>query len=323
MIRGKLGIQEIVFAVFVALFVACSMFLDGFLTLGNMLTLLQSVALLGILGLAAAIVVIGRGIDLSLIAALAVPPGLMLHLVDGGTPLPVAVAAALAMAVAFGAINGWIIAYAEVPAIFATLASGIFLAGFGQAMIFDLDIVPWSDGMAGFEQLAQGRVLGIPVQVLLFAALAVAAGAFLRQTRYGAAIYALGDNPLAARLVGLPTRPMIVLQFVLAALIGCFAGFIMAASVNSMPTRIFNSTLIYDVILVVVLGGIGLSGGRGGAVNVVLGTLLIGTMLNALTIMNLPFAAQNLVKGFVLLVAVAADSILNPRNEETAQQGDI
>ena len=98
---------------------------------------------------------------------------------------------------------------------------------------------------------------------------------------------------------------------------------VLAASVDSMPTRIFNSTLIYDVILVVVLGGIGLSGGRGGVINVILGTLLIGTMLNGMTIMNMSYAAQNLVKGVVLLAAVLADSFLNPRNEETAQQGDI
>ena len=78
-----------------------------------------------------------------------------------------------------------------------------------------------------------------------------------------------------------PTRPVIVLQYVLAALIGMFAGLVMAASVNSMPTRIYNSTLIYDVILVVVLGGIGLSGGRGGVLNVVIGTLLIGTCSTA------------------------------------------
>ena len=96
----------------------------------------------------------------------------------------------------------------------------------------------------------------------------------------------------------------------------------MAASVNSMPTRIFNSTLIYDVILVVVLGGIGLSGGRGGVLNVIIGTLLIGTMLNGMTIMDVSYSGQNLVKGVVLLVAVIADSFLNPRNEETAQQGD-
>src|SRR6202022_3218509 len=107
------------------------------------------------------------------------------------------------------------------------------------------------------------------------------------------------------------------------AMIGCAAGLILAASVNSMPTRIFNSTLIYDVILVVVLGGIGLSGGRGGVLNVVIGTLLIGTMLNGMTIMDVSYSAQNLIKGVVLLVAVIADSFLNPRNEETAQQGDI
>ena len=91
----------------------------------------------------------------------------------------------------------------------------------------------------------------------------------------------------------------------------------MAASVNSMPTRIFNSTLIYDVILVVVLGGIGLSGGRGGVINVVIGTLLIGTMLNGMTIMDVSYSGQNLVKGVVLLVAVIADSV-----PQSAQRGD-
>ena len=96
-----------------------------------------------------------------------------------------------------------------------------------------------------------------------------------------------------------------------------------AASVNSMPTRIYNSTMIYDVILVVVLGGIGLSGGRGGVTNVLIGTALIGTMLNGMTIMDVSYSAQNLVKGVVLLVAVVIDSVMNPRNEETAQQGDI
>jgi ribose transport system permease protein len=110
---------------------------------------------------------------------------------------------------------------------------------------------------------------------------------------------------------------------VLAALIGTFAGMVMAASVNSMPTRIYNSTLIYDVILVVVLGGIGLSGGRGGVVNVVIGTLLIGTLLNGMTILDVSYSAQNLIKGVVLLAAILIDSFVNPRNEETAQQGDI
>lgn len=177
--------------------------------------------------------------------------------------------------------------------------------------------------MEGFQRLGQGTVLGVPTPIVMLAIACVVAALFLRQTRWGAYIYSIGDNPNAARVTGIPTRPIIVLQYVLASLIGCFAGLVLAASVNSMPTRIFNSTLIYDVILVVVLGGIGLSGGRGGVLNVVIGTLLIGTMLNGMTIMDIPYAGQNLIKGVVLLLAVITDSFLNPRNEETAQQGDI
>lgn len=320
---GKLGQQGIVFAVFAVLFIIFAIFLPGFFTTANMLTLLQNVAVLGILGLAMAIVVIGRGIDISLIAALAVPPGLVLQMVQDGHSLPVSLATALALAAAFGAVNGWLIAYAEVPSLFTTLASGLFLAGLGQAALFKLDVVQWSPGMDGFERLGQGNLLGIPMPIIMFALSCLVVAFLLRQTRIGAYIYAIGDNPFGARVTGVPTRPIIVLQYILAALIGCVAGFVLASSVNSMPTRIFNSTLIYDVILVVVLGGIGLSGGRGGVANVVIGTLLIGTMLNAMTIMDVSYSGQNLVKGVVLLVAVIADSFLNPRNEETAQQGDI
>ena len=321
--RFRFSQQEIVFAVFAILFVAFSVFLKGFFIPENMLTLLQNVAVLGILGLAMAIVVIGRGIDLSLIAALAVPPGLVLQMVQDGYSLPASLLAACLLSIGIGLVNGWLIAYAEVPSLFATLATGLLVAGLGQAALFRLDVVQWSDGMAGFERLGQGSILGIPTSIVMFAIACIVVFFLLRQTRWGAYIYAVGDNPYAARVTGIPSRPVIVFQYVLAALIGCFAGLVMAASVNSMPTRVFNSTLIYDVILVVVLGGIGLSGGRGGVVNVIIGTLLIGTMLNGMTIMDVPYAGQNLVKGIVLLLAVTTDTFLNPRNEETAQQGDI
>ena len=269
--RIRVGQQEIVLVVFAVLFVVFSVLLPGFLTADNMLTLLQNVAVLGILGLAMAIVVIGGGIDISLIATLAVPPGLVLQMVQNGHSLTGSIVTAFAISIVFGLINGWLIAFAEVPSLFATLATGIFLAGFGQAFLFQVDVVQWSDGMKGFERLGQGGVLGVPMPIILFALACVVVALLLRRTRWGAYIYAVGDNDSAARVTGIPTRPIIVLQYVLAALIGCFAGLVLAASVNSMPTRIFNSTLIYDVILVVVLGGIGLSGGRGGIINVILG----------------------------------------------------
>ena len=321
--RPSLSQQTIVFSIFVLMFAAFSLLLPGFLNTGNMLGLLQNVAILGILGLGMAIIVIGRGIDISMVAVLAVPAGLILQMVQDGHSVSVAFAAALALALLFGLINGWLTAYAEVPSLFTTLASGLFLAGLGQVAFFRLDVVQWSSNLDSLAWIGSGTLVGIPMPVVMFALVAIAVAFFLRMTRLGSYIYAIGDNPFGARTTGIPTRPVIVLQYVLAALIGAFAGMVMAASVNSMPTRIYNSTLIYDVILVVVLGGIGLSGGRGGVINVIIGTLLIGTMLNGMTIMDMSYSAQNLVKGLVLLVAILIDSFVNPRNEETAQQGDI
>jgi ribose transport system permease protein len=321
--RRPITQQTIVFTIFVLMFAGFGLFLPGFLTAGNLLGLLQNVAILGILGLAMAIIVIGRGIDISMVAVLAVPAGLVLQLVQDGHSVPFAFVAALALALAFGLVNGWLVAYAEVPSLFTTLASGLFLAGLGQVAFFRLDIVQWSPQLDQLSWVGRGTLLGVPMPVIMFAVVALLVSFFLRRTRLGTYVYAVGDNPFGARVTGIPTRPVIVLQYVLAALIGTFAGMVMAASVNSMPTRIYNSTLIYDVILVVVLGGIGLSGGRGGVVNVVIGTLLIGTLLNGMTILDVSYSAQNLVKGVILLIAILIDSFVNPRNEETAQQGDI
>lgn len=315
--------QTIVFVLFVLLFVGFALLLPGFARVDNLLTLLQNVAILGILGLGMAVVVIGRGIDISMIATLAVPSGLLLQMAADGIPLAAAVPLAFGLALLFGLVNGWLIAYAEVPSLFTTLASGLFLAGLGQGVLFHLDVIQWPAALDGLGGLGRGTLAGLPMPVVMFAIASAGMALFLRRLRAGAFIYAIGDNPLAARATGLPTRPIVVLEYVLAALIGAFAGLVMAASVNSMPTRIYNSTLIYDVVLVVVLGGIGLSGGRGGVVNVVIGTLLIGTMLNGMTILDMSYSVQNIVKGVVLLAAILIDSVINPRNEETAQQGDI
>src|ERR1700744_6548186 len=186
--RLRLTQQTIVFGIFAVMFAAFALFLPGFATTQNIFTLLQNVAVLGILGLAMALVVIGRGIDISLIATLAVPPGLVLQMVQDGNSLPFSIATALAITVVFGLVNGWLIAYAEVPSLFATLATGLLLAGVGQAALFKLDVVQWSDGMKGFEALGQGSVLGLPTSILMFAIACVVVAFLLRVTRIGAFI---------------------------------------------------------------------------------------------------------------------------------------
>jgi len=315
--------QFIVFSLFAFIFAAFSLFLHGFFTIGNIVALLRTESVLGILGLGMAVVVIGRGIDLSMIALLTVPTGVVLTLVGTGHGFGLSLLAGLALAIAVAVLNGILVAYAEIPSLFATLAVGIGLAGVGQSGLFEYDIVPWPKSLNTIAWIGRGDWHGIPYSVFAFAATAVVVGIFMRKTQFGLFIYAIGDNPAAARIAGISVRPMTILQYTISALISVFAGLVLSASANNMDTRIFNLTWIYDVILVVVLGGVGLSGGRGGALNVVGGTLLIGTIINGMTIMNIPYEVQSLIKGVVLLIAISLDSIINLRNEETAQQGDI
>jgi ribose transport system permease protein len=218
---------------------------------------------------------------------------------------------------------GILIAYVEIPSIFATLAVASIVYGLGRGVIADLDVNNLPSGLDWFVFLGRGNVIGIPVPIWIFAFFALVIYLFLRQTGLGRFIYAIGDNLAAARIAGIPARPMIIFLYVLSALMAFVAGIVTTASVASMNMRVVNSTMIYDVLLVVVLGGIGLSGGRGSVRNVLVGTVLIGLRLNSMTILDISFTVQNLIKSCVLLAALAIDAVLNPRDEQTSQQGDI
>lgn len=315
--------ERIVLIIAVALFVVFSVTLKGFIDPSNLLSLVQNVSILGILGVGMAIAIIGRGIDLSLLSTMPVSVAWMLNLINGGMPIWMAVLCALGFVIAVGVINGVLIAYVEVPAIFATLAMGIVVYGFGKAFLVPIDAVYIGRGDSWFYSIGSGRVLGVPTPVIVFAIVAAAAYLFLRYLKLGRFIYGMGDNPLAARVTGIPVRPMIVLQYVLIAVVALIAGIVMATALSGMNTRLALSTMVYDVILVVVLGGIGLSGGKGGIRNVVVGTLLIGILLNGMTIMNMTYTVQSILKSVILLAAIVIDTLLNPRDEQTAQQGDI
>jgi ribose transport system permease protein len=316
--------ERIVLLTTAGIFVAFSAVLPHFLEANNIFALLRSVAVLGIIGLGMLIVVIGRGIDLSLVANMAISVAWSIQLVGGGMPLGWALLIGIGFALLMSLISGILVAYAEIPAIFATLAMGTFIYGFGRAhLIIGTDVVYLPAQFGWASEIGQGRLAGIPIPVILAAVFAVIVYLFLRYTKPGRQIYLIGDNLPAARITGLPVRPIMVLQYVLAGLVTYAAGLITATAVLSMNTRIVNSNMIYDVILIVVIGGTSLSGGRGNVRNVIAGTLLIGVLVNGMTIMDIQYTVQNVIKGLILLAAIVADSVLNPRDEQTGQQGDI
>jgi len=323
--RIKLTQEGIVAALAVALFVCFSLTLNNFLTAGNLIALVRSVAILGILGLGMGLVVISRGIDLAMVATMVVSVSWSLALADTGLPLGTALFIGLVFAIVVGLASGILIAYATIPAIFTTLAMGLMVYGSGRAWLFQVDVQNTPANSAFFDLLARATIFGVPMMIVAFAALALLVWALLKWTRFGRFVYATGDNPSAARVAGIPTRLLVVAQYVITAIIAYLAGLIMAAANSGMSTRVYNSTMIYDVLLVVVLGGIGLSGGRGGVRNVLVGTLLVGILLNGMTIFDIAYTQQNLIKSVILLIAIIIDSIVNPRDEQTAQQeqGDI
>ncbi|HVZ16163.1 MAG TPA: ABC transporter permease [Terriglobales bacterium] len=315
--------EKIVLIITLALLLGFGLFLPGFARADNLLSLLQSVSIIGAVAVAMAVVVIGRGIDLTLVAMLVLPVAWILMQVQGGVDVFVATVLALALALVVGVCNGLLIAYAEVPPIFATIATGTIMYGAVQFFFVTTDVIPVPESLEWLPRFWSTGFWGIPKPVIYFALVAAIAWAFLKFTRPGRFIYAIGDNPIAARNTGLPVRQIIVMQYVLSALVGLVTGIVLAGTVNSANIRLFNSTMIYDVILVVVIGGIGLSGGKGRISSVLIGTALIGILLNGMTIMDLSYSVQNLIKATILLAAIAIDSAVNPRDEQVSQQGDI
>ena len=318
----KLSQEQVVGVITLLLLGVFALALPGFATTQNLLGLLRSISILGILGLGMGLVVISRGIDLSEIALMACPWAIGLVAIQHGLPSFWAAMLALVIAIGVGAFNGLMVAFVEAPALFVTLATALAIYGVAY-WIAPVYVVYANHAAPELLFFGHASLLGIPMPIFVFAAAALAMHGFLSGTSIGRFIYAQGDNPEAARLAGIALRPQIVLEYALVAIFAWLAGLVWIGQTGSMQTNIvIIGTKIFDVILVVVLGGISLVGGRGGVFSVVVGCALIGTLLNAFTIMDVNSEVQNIIRGVVLLVAIVVDNWLHPRDEETARQGD-
>ena len=290
---------------------------------------MRSVSILGILSIAMAVVVISKGIDLSLIATLAVGTALASVLSSGDVlpsidlPFIYAVLIGFIFTAILCALTGILVAYWDMASVFVTLAMAGVIYGLGRTLFIGDELNYLPEDAVWLEYMGRGQLFGVPMPIICFLSLAFLMHLVLTKTTFGKFVYSIGDSGLAARTAGVPVRPILVMIFIIAGLVAYFAGLLTAGAISSINTRMVSGSMIYDVLLVVVVGGIGLSGGKGGMHNVILGTLLIGTLLNGMVIMDISFIVQNLIKGIILLVAIMTDTILNPRDEQTTQQGDI
>jgi ribose transport system permease protein len=312
-------------ALVIVLCVVLSLFVDRFATVDNLKAIVSASAGLGVLALAEAIVVIGRGLDLSVIAIYGVTGQLVAQMLSDGSNQVAALAVGLVLAVVLGILNGLLVAYVELPALFVTLATSLFFIGTARILLFDGKVIFDVPSDASFISAIGHKDLGIvPVSFLVWMAVAAAAWWWSRQAVTGRMVYALGDNDLTARITGMPTRPLTLLTYVISAVLAFIGGLILITSTGTFDGRTISAgSQLYDVLAIVVIGGVSLSGGRGSVWGAVAATFLIGVILNGITLLNFDTTQQLLFKSVVVLIALVVDRRLHPQDEETVRPGEL
>lgn len=280
-----------------------------FLTVSNVLNVLEQTALNAVVAAGMTFVIISGGIDLSVGSVLALA-GIALGLaLDSGVPAPVAVVLALAVGLSCGLANGVLITFGRLPPFIATL--GMMSVARGGALML-AEGRPISGFSEGFRALATERILVVPAPVIITALIYAVAHFVLGRTVFGRATYAIGGNEEAARLSGVRVRFHKTAIYGVAGLMSAAAAVVLTARLNSaQPTAGIMYEL--DAIAATVIGGSSLLGGEGSLVGTLIGALIMGVLRNGLNLLNVSSFLQQVVIGVVIIGAVLVDMSLKNR----------
>jgi ribose transport system permease protein len=300
-LRRLSQVQEIALLfVLVALCVFFSIFATNFTTSDNIRTVLIYLSVLGVLAAGQTLVIIGGGFDLSNGANLALSSTIGATMLANGQSEPLAVIVTVAFAAAVGLINGLLVAVARINPFITTLAT--YLIANGAAYVYT-NSQTVSFPLTEWVVFGRGTVGPIPVPVLIMLGVFVACFLMLRYTTFGRSLYAIGGNVQAAQLAGLAVRRNTILVYVLSGICAGI-GALIQASLGSAGSATFTGQLNLQSITAVILGGTALTGGEGGVWGTLVGVLIMQTILNGLTLMNISSFFQDIVTGIVLLLAV-------------------
>jgi len=280
-----------------------------FLSVSNFEQILLNVSLIAIVAVGQTTVVLTRNVDLSVgsvVGLVAFTTGDLLKEHTVGVVGAIVIGCLLGLGL--GAFNGLIVAVARVPAIVATLGTlyvyrglDFIIAGGKQVSAIDLP--------HDYLGIASSSVLGIPTLIVAAAAIALIAAYLLRNSGVGRELYAIGSNPAAAEVVGIPTQRLIFGAFVVCGLCAGFAGVLWGSRFGSV-NALAASGLELQVIAAVVVGGVNIFGGSGTAIGAVLGAVLLATIENALRILHLSEFWLQAIDGAIILLAVGTDAAI-------------
>jgi ribose transport system permease protein len=286
------------------LVVVLSILSPYFLTWTNFINVLRQASLQFMMSAGLTIVVLTAGIDLSIGAVLGLSACIAASLITGGFMI-LGIAAALFAGLACGLVNGMLVTVGRIPPFIATY--GTLWIAFGLGYVFMKGEVIY--GLPeGFRFIGAGFVWGIPVPVIVAVALLAALHFLLQKTVLGRAIYAIGGNPDAARLSGMPVTRRLITVYGLSGLLSGFAALVAIARINAADSSV-GEDLLLPAIAAVCLGGTSLFGGVGGIMGTAIGSVILALIVNGTNLLGVQTFWQNAVMGTIILISVLVDQL--------------
>jgi ribose transport system permease protein len=281
-----------------------------FLTVANLLNVMEQTAINAVVSIGMTYVIISAGIDLSVGSILALTGVVLAQMLKAGWPAALAITATAAFGAGIGALNGIGIAIGGLPPFIMTL--GMMSVARGAALLVT-DGRPVSGFDAGFRALATGRLLAIPAPVLLTIVLYIVAHVVLTRSRFGRYVYGIGGNEEATRLSGVAVRFHKTMVYGVSGVTSALAAVLLTARLNTaQPIAGINYEL--DAIAATVIGGTSLSGGEGSLGGTLVGALTMGVLRNGLNLLGVSSFLQQIVIGGVIIAAVLVDRIVRERH---------
>ena len=280
-----------------------------FLTVSNLLNVLEQTSINAVIAAGMTFVIISGGIDLSVGSLVAVAGVVLAATLHAGVAIPIALAASLAVGFGFGLLNGLAITWGRLPPFIATL--GMMSIARGCALLFT-EGRPVSGFDLSFRSIATARLAGIPAPVFVTIAVYLVAHFVLSETRFGRYVYSMGGNEEATRLSGVNVRLHKMLVYGVSGLASAVAAVLLTARLNSAQP-IAGIMYELDAIAATVIGGTSLMGGEGGLGGTIIGALIMGVLRNGLNLLGVSSFVQQIVIGMVIVFAVLIDTVLKAR----------
>ena len=282
-----------------------------FIDQANIQFLLSNTTVYALLALGETMVVISRNVDLSVGSVLGLSAYVSTSLFGShpGIPIPVVFLVGLGIGLACGAANGLMVAIGRVPSLVVTLATLYIIRGIDILIVGGNEVVAQTLPNS-FINIPRANVLGVPYLAIVIAAVIGAGAYYLRSFRSGRELYAMGSNPEAARLAGIPVGRRIFTSFAISGAIAGLAGVLWAAQYQTIDSTAGTGYEL-TVISAVVVGGVAIFGGSGSAVGAAVGALLLATIASALNVLGISPFWDQAIAGFLLLVAITLDRVIS------------